>query len=445
MDGPMTTLAAPTTPTAHIEPAAPVRPRIRILDGIRLIAALLVVSWHYAAFGHGAHLTPYARVPAVYPVAAYGWLGVELFFLISGFVICMSSIGHTLGQFVRSRITRLYPAYWLAIVLTTSVLLFWPGESPLPWSDVAANLSMFQSGFGLPSVDAVYWTLWIELHFYVLFALVVWRGVTYRKVAAFCGVWLVLAYVGQHVGGHMDTMLIADYAPFFIAGIAFFLMHRFGQNLLLWAYVVVSYLLGEAVVIRTLEGSNTHLHTQIPVWPALVAVAAFYVVMAGIALGWLRAEWKWLTVAGAMTYPLYLVHEYIGWAILKSLKDTVPGPLLYVGLITMMLGLAWLINRFFERPVASRLKALLTWRRRTRSAPPATSAVATPDEVPAPVMPRTAPHPRAAPRAATPRLATPRPTAPRTTPTMPRTGRPTTRVVSTAARPLRPALLTSDE
>src|SRR3569623_483319 len=104
----MTTPAEPTTPTAPTTRTAPIRGRIRILDGIRLVAALLVLSWHYAAFGHGAALTPYARVPAVYPVAAYGWLGVELFFLISGCVICMSSIGHTLGQFIRSRITRLY-------------------------------------------------------------------------------------------------------------------------------------------------------------------------------------------------------------------------------------------------------------------------------------------------------------------------------------------------
>ena len=181
-----------------------------------------MVSWHYVAFGHGASLTPYAQVPALYPVAAYGWLGVELFFLISGFVICMSSIGHTLGEFVTSRITRLYPAYWFAIVLTTAVLLLWPGQSRCRWSDVAVNLTMFQSGYDLPSVDAVYWTLWIELHFYVLFAIVVWRGVTYRRVATFCGAWLVASVIGRELGGKWDTMLIADYAPFFVAGVAFY-------------------------------------------------------------------------------------------------------------------------------------------------------------------------------------------------------------------------------
>jgi peptidoglycan/LPS O-acetylase OafA/YrhL len=340
-------------------PAAPKPTRIRILDGVRLVAALLVVSWHYVAFGHGADLTPYAQVPAIYPVAAYGWLGVELFFLISGFVICMSSIGHTLGEFVTSRITRLYPAYWLAIALTTAVLLVWPGATALPWSDVAANLSMFQIGFGLPSVDAVYWTLWVELHFYLLFAIVVWRGVTYRKVSAFCAAWLAVSYVGQRVGGHMDTMLICDYAPFFIAGVAFFLMHRYGQRPLLWAYVVASYLLGINVIRRTAESSNTHLHARIQTWPALIAVGVFFVIMAGVALGWLRAEWKWLSVAGAMTYPLYLVHEYIGWAILKSLDGLGPDWIQLIGLVAFMLAVAYLIHRLFERPLAPRIKAVV--------------------------------------------------------------------------------------
>jgi peptidoglycan/LPS O-acetylase OafA/YrhL len=333
------------------------RPRIRILDGLRLVAALLVVSWHYAAFGHGASLTPYARVPELYPVAAYGWLGVELFFLISGFVICMSSIGHTLREFVTSRITRLFPAYWFGVALTTAVLLLWPVErSSIPLKDVFVNLTMMQSGFGIGSVDAVYWTLWAELHFYVLFALVVWRGVNYARVAAFCGAWLVAAYIGQQVGGELDLVLIADYAPFFIAGVAFFLMHHYGQKPLLWVYVAASFALGIRPVLRTLASSNNHLQEQIPQWPAVAAVALFFLLMAAVALRWLRAEWRWLGVAGAMTYPLYLIHEFIGWAILKSLDAEIPGPVLYLGTVALMLALAYLIHRYVERLLAPKLR-----------------------------------------------------------------------------------------
>lgn len=343
------------------------RPRIRILDGLRLVAALLVVSWHYVAFGHGAELHPYARVPALYPLAAYGWIGVELFFLISGFVISMSSIGHTIGEFVTSRIARLYPAYWFGVLLTTAVLIVWPHASALSPHDVAVNLTMMQSGVGVGSVDAVYWTLWTELHFYVLFTLVVWRGVTYRRTVLFCAGWLAAALFGDlagHVGGTLgqaattaNAVAISAYAPFFVAGVAFFLIHRYGSKPVLWALAVASFAMGVDPVLLTLTGSNTHLHQHVPQWPAIVLLGAFFLLMAAIAVGWLRANWTWLGVAGTMTYPLYLIHEVIGWLILRSLNDRVPGPVLLTGTVAVMLLAAWLIHRFVERAVAVRLRA----------------------------------------------------------------------------------------
>lgn len=74
-------------------PATPVlaRPgRVFALDGLRLLAALSVVAYHYTARVGSWPKKPEAIFPAVFPVTAYGWLGVHLFFLISGFVICMS-------------------------------------------------------------------------------------------------------------------------------------------------------------------------------------------------------------------------------------------------------------------------------------------------------------------------------------------------------------------
>ena len=100
------------------------RPRLAILDGLRLVAALMVVSYHYIsradAWGRGGR----HGFPTIVDSAAhYGFFGVELFFLISGFVICMSAMGRGLGEFFVARVVRLYPAYWFAILLTTAVLL----------------------------------------------------------------------------------------------------------------------------------------------------------------------------------------------------------------------------------------------------------------------------------------------------------------------------------
>jgi len=86
--------------------------RLAALDGLRLVAALAVAGYHYTVAWRidGTHLPQYFLPHAVH-VTVYGFLGVELFFLISGFVICMSAWGRPLGAYFTSRVSRLYPAY----------------------------------------------------------------------------------------------------------------------------------------------------------------------------------------------------------------------------------------------------------------------------------------------------------------------------------------------
>ena len=86
--------------------------RVRALDGLRLIAALMVCAYHYTVAKNleaswGA--PPKSLFPHLSAVAAYGWLGVQLFFLISGFVICMSAWGRAVGDFFASRVVAALP------------------------------------------------------------------------------------------------------------------------------------------------------------------------------------------------------------------------------------------------------------------------------------------------------------------------------------------------
>ncbi|MFF4602817.1 acyltransferase family protein [Streptomyces sp. NPDC001339] len=89
--------------------------------------------------------------PSLHRISQYGWIGVEVFFLISGFVICMSSWGRSLGDFVVSRAARLYPAYWAAVLISATVISFWPQVRHITgWNQVATNLTMLQHGMGVP-------------------------------------------------------------------------------------------------------------------------------------------------------------------------------------------------------------------------------------------------------------------------------------------------------
>ncbi|MEU8586875.1 acyltransferase [Streptomyces sp. NPDC048664] len=341
--------------------AAGERPRrIYLLDALRLIAALAVLSYHYMARGGGWHTDVKAVFPTAFPFAAYGWLGVQLFFLISGFVICMSCWGKSLREFFVSRVVRLYPAYWFAVVATTVTVAVIPGGASRPrWSDVLTNLTMLQEAFGVEHVDGAYWSLFAELRFYLLFAVVAWWGLTYRRVLLFACVWAAASvlYARAPVDDPIRVLIMPDDSWYFIAGIALYLMHRFRPNLMLWGVVLLCFCSSLPFALNTWKNTATYMGHAVPSWPVVLIIAASFGVMALVAtkdLSFIR--WRWLSYAGALTYPLYLLHQVIGRELFSLLDGRMPTYALLALVVTGMLAAAWLVHRFVERPLGRRLK-----------------------------------------------------------------------------------------
>ena len=331
-------------------------PRIQVLDGLRLLAALMVVAYHYtyrAPDAWGARAT--TVFPRLSTVTGYGWLGVELFFVISGFVICMSAWGRGVGDFFVARVVRLFPAYWFAVAATSTAVILVSGVDRARVTEIMVNLTMLQVPMRVPSIDGVYWTLWTELHFYLLFALVVWRGVSYRNTVLFCLLWTVASVA---VTGSDDRVVVlvvgGAESSYFVAGIAFYLMYRFRPTLLLWGIVGVSLVLSLYRIGPTATAVDVIGARHLP-WPATAGVVVgIFAVMAAVAMRWLSGiRWPWLTVAGALTYPLYLLHQQIGWFAIMTMRDRVPRVALLVAVVGAMLLAAWLVHRFVERPVAA--------------------------------------------------------------------------------------------
>lgn len=346
----------------HRPPARRERPRLYAVDGIRLVAALMVAVHHYAGSrrvdqpGNAVWGRPVSEVmPTVFRLAAYGWIGVEIFFVISGFVICMSCWGRGPRQFFVSRVIRLYPAYWFAIVFTTAVVVALPGVwDRLEARDILLNFTMLQSGSGVDSVDGVYWTLWSELRFYLLFLAVVATGLTYRKVVVFCCAWGAAAMLAP--AAHFGPLTLAanpEGAWFFIAGLALYLMHRFGRDLLLWGILAMAWLMGQRQL-----GVRVDDFEHVSGWRgSVVLFTGFLLLMVAIALGATdRLRWRWLATAGSLTYPLYLLHYVAGTTVINRLQGTMDARLLVATVIAGFLLLSWLVHRFVERPVARVLK-----------------------------------------------------------------------------------------
>ncbi|MET7516118.1 acyltransferase [Streptomyces sp. NPDC005480] len=345
-------------------------PRLRALDGLRLIAALMVAAYHYGGrdgeVSQAWGTSPKVQFPSLHQWFAYGCLGVQIFFVISGFVICMSGWGKPLRSFFASRASRLLPSYWAAVILVTAVfalpVVAYKAVSP---SDALLNLTMLQQPLGVDRVLGVCWTLWAEVRFYALFALfIVLPGANRRRVVLFCAVWTLAAAITQASGEPaLKVILMPEYAPYFIGGVGLYLLHLDRRDMTAWGIVLVSWLIGQHYAVAALwHAPNPHFFSYRGSGSIILIVTLGFVAVGAIALGLLnRINWGWLTVAGALTYPFYLVHEHLGWVVIEVLHRRIglPSAVTFALTVAGMLTLAWLLNRFVEKPLAPFLRKQL--------------------------------------------------------------------------------------
>ncbi len=350
-----------TAPTAAAPTAT--APRLAALDGLRFLAAAGVLAYHFTARQTDAWGRDLAEVaPDVAGWAVYTSLGPELFFVISGFVILMTAWGRPVPDIVGSRVGRLFPGYWVAVLATGTLLLFvWPGKH-VTGDQVLVNLTLLQSLFDVGHVDGVYWTLWVELRFYLVVVLLAAWGVTRRRVLWFVALWPAAAVLARAVGpSELVTLLVAPYAPLFAAGMALYVIHRCGHALVPWLLVVGNAAVAVAALLPARMdslGRNSVVRPD----PVLLGLALTGCVglVALVALTPL-SRWRWagLTAAGALTYPLYLTHEYWGLWVVHLLAGRAPVAVVLAAAVAVSLLLAWLIHRYVERPCGPRLRRVV--------------------------------------------------------------------------------------
>jgi len=173
----------------------------------------------------------------------------------------------------------------------------------------------------------VYWTLWVGLRFYGLIALFAAVGITRRRVLWFAAVWPAAAMLARALGwSDAVTWLVAPYAPLFAAGMALYVVHRTGHAVVPWLLVAANTAAATAALVPA-RMHSLGAHSVVEPSAVLLAVAlpACVGLVALVSLTPL-ARWRWagLTAAGALTYPLYLTHEYWGLWVVHLLHDRLP-------------------------------------------------------------------------------------------------------------------------
>ena len=325
--------------------------RYEEIDVLRGLAALCVLLSHYTSFG-----VRYLGASAGLDLQ-YGYYAVELFFIISGFVIffTIERCG-SWREFAVLRCTRLFPTYWAALTLMVVIEAAALGEK-IWWHGYLANMTMLQEFLGVKDLDDVYWSLAVEIAFYVDMAILFRLGLL-RRPEPVAALWLVAALLWPGVDTPVVAMLpwflrpfVLSWAPFFVIGMMLYRISSRGPTRPRMAIIVA------AIAVEA--------------WTHGVADGAIALAQAGIVaaalMGWLRflvsPTTLWL---GAISYPLYVSHRNIGYFCLRYLHQigwSNAGALLAT--IPAMLILATLLSQLVERPA---LRALRQFYRR-RAAP----------------------------------------------------------------------------
>lgn len=335
--------------------------RVNEIDLLRFVASMMVLLFHYAFRGMAADNMAAMNYPPLAPIFKYGHLGVQLFFLISGFVILMSAAGGSVRGFIVSRVIRLYPAFWAACTITYLVCITWGG--PLyeaSFKQYLINMTMISDYLHTPAIDGVYWSLSLEIRFYALITLLLLiRQIGRAEIFLFAWMLATLA-LEWHPIGKLRFLLISDYATFFIGGATIYLIWSKGLTIPRALMTLCSLILGVTQSIKGLDDIRRYYHTDMdPVITAMLVIG-FYAVMLLVALrktGAL-AGMRWVTI-GALTYPLYLLHQNIGYIIFNHAHTHVNIHLIFWGTIALMLLGAWLIHKLIEQKAAPALKRVL--------------------------------------------------------------------------------------
>lgn len=336
------------------------RHHVAVIIPLRGIASF-AVAWSH--FTNVAHFLPDGWLKGS---GRHGWLGVEMFFVISGFVIPWSL--YTSGyrrnahwpRFLLKRIARLDPPYLASIALTLGIAWFatlapnYHGERVVfTWPQLFAHLGYANAVMHYGWFNPVYWTLAIEAMWYLLVAAML--PFFLRRS------WLMALYVALAVAPYINSNpnWIFGYLPIFGMGIAVFQL-----------FAGILQPKGFAIALAALATSSLFV-----IDPKMTVAG---LVTAGLIATRPAVQFKPLAALGALSYSLYLVHWPIGEHLINfamRYAQTTASQIAVLALVTATsLGAAWLLWRFVELP-AQRLSSSIRYHH-GRSAEVVTGTVA---------------------------------------------------------------------
>lgn len=335
--------------------------RIASLDILRLIAALAVVGFHYLFAGPKTAEYGLPGFPEAAPMAIFGYLGVNLFFLISGYVISWSAEGRDALDFAVARFVRLWPGHVVAMTATFAVMAFAAMDAfPVSWMQWLANLTMLAPAFGQPFMDGAYWSIVLELVFYFWVTVALMTGVFQRHKLELVAVWLLLALANETLvdSEALRMLFVTEYAGFFAGGIIAYEAKKAGWNAVLLTFAAAAFVFGTMTLFSGRAWMLDHYGVALSPAALVASSAVLHAVFLGTLTIHLRAS-KGIALAGAVTYPLYLLHQHVGYAVIDALAPHIGGLAAIAAATAIAVVAATVIVIVFERPAQRLMKPWL--------------------------------------------------------------------------------------
>jgi len=327
--------------------------RVQALDVLRLFAVLGVMLFHYGFRGPTEFNVTHVAVPELASVARYGFLGVPIFFVISGFVIAYSAVGRTATSFAIARFSRIYPGFLFCMTITfAALLIFGPPHFAATLAQWAANLIVAATALHQPYVDSAYWSLVVEITFYGWITFLLATKLFPRHVDGIVLAWLCISMLNELT---LDTRVVSrifltDFSGFLATGLLIHELYRGRKDAMLQCLLAcsVATAIFQAVHnLRWLRDDGTVFDDWIV---ATICLGSILLIIAATRIRRLPVRASIVVAAGGVTYPFYLLHQQLGYAVLEWIGRT-DHPRALVALILLAIAVVSLaIWRFVERP-----------------------------------------------------------------------------------------------
>lgn len=335
--------------------------RLDILDIARFFAAFSVIYYHYLYRGWRADGLNDLTFNFYDGFFKYGYLGVQFFFLISGFVISMSMEKKSATKFFIGRVVRLYPAFLFSVTLTFLViLLFDDGRFGIDFFVYILNLTMISKAFGIEFVDGAYWTLIYELIFYF------WCFVSlyFKKVhlSSFLILFMLLSFFARLIGfnSYYSAMWCGDFIFYFSAGYFFYKAYIFGFSLKYNSAIFITFLGCLMQLYFQVESKNGIPGVLISFYSVSFIVFMFFIFFYLICYGkGLNFTFKYSYILGGLTYPSYLIHQNIGYIFFNNSVGIINQWLALLAVSVFVFSTSYIVFRYIEPKVGYLMKNML--------------------------------------------------------------------------------------